>query len=74
MKIDELKKLVEKGSIKELHTSYRRGYVSRKLKGIVSPYKGRFGHGFVLDSPCYHSTSYHYRTYFVYAEWVCRFS
>ena len=74
MKIAELKKLVENGSMKELHTSYRRGYVSRKLKGIVSPYKGKFGNGFVLDSPCYHSTLYHYRTYFVYAEWVCRFS
>lgn len=68
MKIDDLKKLVEKGSIKELHTSYRRGYVSRKSKGIVSPYKGRFGHGFVLDSPCYHSTQYHFRTYFVYTK------
>lgn len=74
MKIDELKKLVEQGSIKELHTSYRRGYVSRKSKGIVSPYKGRFGHGFVLDGPCYYSTQYHFRTYFVYTKWVCRFS
>ena len=68
MKIDELKKLVEQGSIKELHTSYRRGYISRKSKGVVSSYKGRFGHGFVVDSPCYHSTQYHFRTYFVYTE------
>ena len=68
MKIDELKKLVEKGILEELHTSYRRGYVSRKSEGIVSSYKGRFGTGFVFDSPCYHSTSYHYRTYYVYTK------
>ncbi len=68
MKIEELEKLVKKGILIKLHTSYRRGYVSRKSKGIISPYKGRFGKGFVLDTPCYHSTSYHFRTYFVYTK------
>lgn len=68
MTIYELKELVRNGSIKELHTSYKRGYVSRKLKGIISPYKGRFGVGFVFDSPCNHSTQYHFRTYFVYPK------
>lgn len=68
MRIDELKELVKNGSIKELHTSYKRGYVSRKSKGIISVYNGRFGSGFVFDSPCYHSTQYHFRSYFVFPQ------
>ena len=52
--------------LKKLHTSRRRGYVSRKHPdGVLEDYKGRFGEGYALLTPCYDSTQYCYVTYFV---------
>lgn len=50
---------------KELHTSYYRGYVSRKSDGIIKPYSGRYGNGYIVLSPCWVSTTYCYITYYV---------
>ncbi len=50
---------------KELHTSYHRGYVSRKSDGIIKPYSGRYGNGYIVLSPCWVSTTYCYITYYV---------
>jgi hypothetical protein len=52
--------------LKKLHTSRQRGYVSRKNpEGVAMPYKGRFGEGLKLLTPCYDSSQYCYVTYFV---------
>ena len=53
------------------HTSYARGYVSRKadydsLPAV--PYKGRFGTGYTVDLPSYTSTQYCRRQYYVLKE------
>ena len=55
------------------HTSYARGYVSRKadydsLPAV--PYKGRFGTGYTVDLPSYESTQYCRRQYYVLKEGV----
>lgn len=47
------------------HTSYCRGYVSRKTDGYAVPYGGRFGKGVAVHIPCYHSTRYHLVQYWV---------
>lgn len=48
------------------HTSTVRGYISRKCKeGIVSEYKGRFGEGYIVRTPRWDTTQYHYVTYYV---------
>lgn len=53
------------------HTSYARGYVSRKadydsLPAV--PYKGRFGTGYIVDLPSYESTQYCRRQYYILKE------
>ena len=41
------------------HSALTRGYVSRKnLDGIVKPYKGRFGKGYVILTPRWDTTKY----------------
>ena len=55
------------------HTSYARGYVSRKVDYddlSVKPYKGRFGTGYTVDLPSYQSTQYCRRQYYVLKEGV----
>lgn len=50
------------------HTSYVRGYVSRKVVYDdlpVVPYKGRFGTGYIVDLPSYESTRYCRRQYYI---------
>lgn len=61
----ELETMVEAGKLRELHTSWTRGYVSRKSDGKVFEYKGRFGEGYALLTPSWESTSYCHITYFV---------
>lgn len=46
------------------HESWCSGYLSRTIQGTVSPYKGQFGKGFVLELPCRTSTRYHYKQYY----------
>lgn len=50
------------------HTSYYKGYVSRKADYYslpVIPYKGRFGVGYIVDLPSYESTRYCRRQYYI---------
>lgn len=61
----ELNAKVAAGELKELHTSYVRCYVSRNSGGIVRPYNGKFGNGYVLLSPNRDSSRYSYITYYV---------
>lgn len=68
MNLDKLNVLLEKGDIFEHHSAYKRGYVSRKIKGIVENYKGRFGKGYKVYSPNWNSTSYCYVTYYIFAD------
>lgn len=69
MKIAEIEKMVESGVLYEHHTSYARGYVSRKMKWSElegEEYKGKFGEGFKVYSPNFNSTNYCYVTYYIY--------
>jgi len=65
MTIEKLNEMVKNGSLKQLHTSTKRGYVSRKSNGIVQYYKGKFGNGFILLSPNYNSTQLCFITYYI---------
>ena len=47
------------------HTSWARGYVSRKSDGYAEPYKGRLGIGFIHHAPAWSSTVYHYVFYYL---------
>lgn len=66
--ITDLKKMVAAGELVEHHTAKYRGYVSRKLSGIVSAYDGRYGKGFVVLTPNWQSSQYAYKTYYVFPE------
>lgn len=57
------------------HTAYTKGYISRKDKrtaeeilkaGGGCPYKGRYGEGYTVETPCYNTTQYHHITYFIF--------
>lgn len=48
----------------EHHTAFKSGYLSRKKKGYVSAYVGRFGRGFILERPTDSGTLYHPITYY----------
>lgn len=48
----------------EHHTAFKSGYMSRKKKGVVSAYVGRFGRGFTLERPAENGTLYHPITYY----------
>lgn len=62
---EQLAAMVAAGQLIEHHTANRRGYVSRKGSGIVEPYAGRFGAGYVLVSPRWDTTQYVDVTYYV---------
>lgn len=47
------------------HTSWARGYVSRKTDGYIEPYKGRFGIGVKYHVPSWSSTVYHLVSYYL---------
>ena len=47
------------------HTALTRGYVSRKIEGVVEEYNGRFGKGYVIKKPCFKSTRYYYKEYYI---------
>lgn len=63
--IEDIEVMVQRGELKEHHTATRMGYVSRKSKGTVSNYSGRFGKGYIVDRPAWNSTQFHPRTYYV---------
>ncbi len=62
---NEIDKMVSAGKLRRLHTSYFRGYVSRRGAGYAISYKGKFGEGYKLLSPCWASSQYAFVTYFV---------
>lgn len=54
------------------HTSYKRGYMSRKCTSIpikavkagqITTYEGRFGKGYTVETPAFNTTRYHWITY-----------
>lgn len=47
------------------HYALKRGYISRKIVGILKPYNGRFGEGYVIEKPRFDTTQYHVVQYFV---------
>ena len=53
------------GSLKVHHKAACQGYVSRKSAGRVLEYRGRFGVGYVIDTPRHDTTRYIHRTYYV---------
>jgi hypothetical protein len=60
-----IKELESKG-YKKLHTSYTRGYISRKsTTDCIRPYKGKFGEGYKVFTPCFNSSQYCYVTYWI---------
>jgi len=64
--LKSLNKMVKAGKLIKHHTSYTRGYVSRKIEGYSQPYRGRFGKGFIYYSPNWDSTQYSFITYYIY--------
>ena len=47
------------------HQAACQGYVSRKSAGRVLEYRGRYGVGYVIDTPRRDTTRYIHRTYYV---------
>lgn len=50
------------------HTASRKGYISRKLYGVVEPYKGRFGEGYAILWPRKDTTRFVYISYYIRKE------
>lgn len=68
LSIEEIERMEENGTLVYHHTAYFRGYVYRTIGAYAEPYKGRFGEGYVVRSPNYHSTTYSYISYYVYPD------
>lgn len=50
----------------EHHTAYKRGYLSRRATYTeAEPYAGKFGVGYTFEHPAWHTTNYHYITYYI---------
>lgn len=48
------------------HTALKNGaLLTHKSKGIIYPYKGKYGTGYVIEKPCEHSTGHKWVTYFI---------
>ena len=60
-----IKELQENPCYYEHHTASKRGYISRKIDGIIEPYTGKFGKGFVILQPRFDTTQYIYITYYI---------
>jgi len=65
MTMDDIIDGIDTGILTESHTSWRRGYVSRRSEGIVKPYNGKFGQGWTVETPSWETTQYHHVTYFL---------
>ena len=66
MDYQELLEMVKKGLLKEHHKSLHQGYVSRKKDGVILPYNGRFGEGYMLFSPNFDSSRFCFVTYYIF--------
>ena len=47
------------------HTATRRGYISRKLPGVVEMYSGRYGDGYIIIRPRRDTTQYVTYEYYI---------
>ena len=63
--VGELDTMISNNTLRRLHTSLTREYVSRKSKGYVKRYNGKFGNGFAHVEPNWESTRYSLITYYV---------
>lgn len=50
------------------HTGSARGYISRKCDGIIKPYSGRFGTGYVILMPRFDTTQYYSIQYYIFPK------
>ncbi len=69
MTYDKIKSMEKEGELREHHTAYKRGYVSR-IPGNeeIYEYNGRFGKGYAVETPAFHTTVYHWITYYIFAD------
>jgi len=63
--IAQVEILREAGKLHIHHQAACQGYVSRKSPGRVLEYHGRYGVGYVIDTPRRDTTRYIHRTYYV---------
>lgn len=47
------------------HSALKRGYMSRKITGVLSLYDGRFGKGYIIEMPRRDNNNYHTIMYFI---------
>lgn len=47
------------------HTASALGYISRKSEGVIEPYSGRYGDGYILRIPRFDTNRYHYVSYYI---------
>lgn len=47
------------------HEALRPGYISRRLRGVIEPYAGRFGRGYRVRVPNEKSTQYCFVRYYL---------
>ena len=60
-----VKELRSNSAYKYHHTASRRGYVSRRIDGIVLTYAGRFGTGYIVLTPRWDTSSYVHCHYYL---------
>ena len=63
--LEQVESLREAGKLQISHQAACQGYVSRKSLGRVLRYQGRYGVGYVIDTPRRDTTRYIHRTYYV---------
>lgn len=64
----DLEKATEKGLFYRHHTSWRQGYISRKIEEKDFPiesYDGRFGKGYKVSRPSWSSSQYSLVDYYI---------
>ncbi len=62
----DIRDMLHDGKIYEHHTSWARGYLSRKTDGYIEAYSGKFGKGFKAHKPSFTTTQFHTVTYYIY--------
>jgi len=52
------------------HTSWAKGYLSRKNGGEhkIYSYDGKYGKGYTVEHPSWESTRYHYISYYIFKD------
>lgn len=60
-----LEQLLVDPAYRYYHTASRRGYVSRCTNGMVLPYRGRFGAGYIVLTPRRDTSRYVWCSYYI---------